>query len=71
MKNLFLLVAITLAGCNNVINEEGTTATNDTIMHDSVNTMDKLNNIINQNNDAGDSIKNVENLEPKLKNNPE
>lgn len=70
MKNLFLLLAITLAGCNNVINEEGTNVTNDTIIQDSVNSVDKLNNIINQNNDAGDSIKNVENLEPQLKNNP-
>lgn len=71
MKKLFLLLAVTLAGCNNVINEEGETVSSDTIMHDSVNNIDKLNDIINQNQDAGDSIKNVENLEPQLKNNPE
>lgn len=71
MKTLFLLLAVIFAGCSNVINEEGETSSNDTIMHDSVNNIDKLNDIINQNQDSGDSIKNVENLEPQLKNNPE
>ncbi|MCD6019729.1 MAG: hypothetical protein K0S53_2850 [Bacteroidetes bacterium] len=71
MKNLFLLLVVILTGCNNVISEEGENQTQDSIPTDTVNRVDKLNDVINQNQDAGDSIKNIEKLEPELKNNPE
>lgn len=72
MKNIFLLLAaITFVACNNVIQQEGESDSQDSIVQDTSTNESKLNDIINQNRESGDSIKNVENLEPQLKNNPE
>jgi hypothetical protein len=71
MKKLFAILAITLVGCNNVIQDEGETPSQDSVVLDTTSNETKLNDIINQNRDAEDSMKKVENLEPQLKNNPE
>ncbi len=71
MKYLFLLSVIILTSCNNVIGEEGENETHDSIQHDTVSNEAKLNDIINQNRDSEDSIKNVEKMEEQLKNNPQ
>lgn len=68
MKILLPLLVIILTGCNNVINQEGENETRDSIPQDTVSNEGKLNDIINQNRDAEDSIKNIENIEPHLKN---
>ncbi len=71
MKQLIILLAIVLTGCNNVMREGEETASEETTAQDTVNSVDKLNDIINENRDAGDSIKSVEKMEQQLKNNPE
>lgn len=71
MKKIFVILATVLVGCNNVIQQEGENESQDTIIRDTVNNIDKLNDVINENQDSGDSLKNIENLEPQLKNNPE
>ena len=71
MKNLFLLLVIILTGCNNVISEEGENENRDTLKNDTISNNRKLNDVINQNNESGDSVKNIENIEQQLKDNPE
>lgn len=70
MKYLLLLSVIILASCNKVIGEEGESETHDTTRLDTVSNEVKLNDIINQNRDSEDSMKNVEKIEEQLKNNP-
>lgn len=71
MKYLFLLSVIIVTSCNNVIGEEGENEAKDSTRLDTVNNEVKLNDVINQNRDSEDSIKNVEKMEGQLKNNPQ
>ncbi|MES2565837.1 MAG: hypothetical protein V4565_03160 [Bacteroidota bacterium] len=68
MKQLIILLAIALTGCNNVMREGEETQSEGTTIQDTTNNVDKLNNIINENQEAGDSMKGVEKMEPELKN---
>ncbi|MBC7695661.1 MAG: hypothetical protein H7141_09475 [Burkholderiales bacterium] len=71
MKNLLLLSIIILTSCNNIIHEEDENKINDNKVLDTISSEGKLNDIINQNRDSEDSIKNVEKIEEQLKNNPQ
>ena len=71
MKNLILLLSVfILTSCNNVIGEDDEKATQDSTRLDTVSNEVKLKDVINQNRDSEDSMKNVEKIEEQLKNNP-
>jgi len=70
MKNLFIVLAIVLTSCNNVMHEEGDKGTQDSLMTDTASNENKLNNIINENRDSEDSLKNIEQIEQQLKAEP-